>query len=415
MRNDITDRHRTKSERPHDRAPADVSASSSHRRPQRTTHGWEARLAEHTFDRAAGKRPREEREPYRQPKRPMHDLEWTAADLHQAEHQLDPAAKEQLQEQREQYRKWLSAPSRVPQNHNARLCVSVAKKNALARHISCGLALPFLDENVNAQTNAQWLDKYLLMIANARRATGAGVTHSELDRCTEVAAQYLCKTKWFDGASLTQLAHVGNKLSKHPNQQACMDAIAWIAGQLNQADDLSGLDGRHSVLLLNAFAKNFNSGRCERAVARLARHLQRNHPARSSLDAQNIGLALNAFSKWPDNPDCQSMAYLLADMLASKSRLRHAMDGQSVANALNALSKWPDTPHCADAANALALRLTNDRNLRYVLKPQEFGNTLNALSKWPDTPDCTAAVKALASRLADERGLRNALDPQGVA
>ncbi|WP_371217379.1 XopAD/skwp family type III secretion system effector [Pseudomonas savastanoi pv. phaseolicola] len=415
LRNDITDRHRTKSERPHDRAPADVSASSSHRRPQRTTHGWEARLAEHTFDRAAGKRPREEREPYRQPKRPMHDLEWTAADLHRAEHQLDPAAKEQLQEQREQYRKWLSAPSRVPQNHNARLCVSVAKENALARHIGCGLALPFLDESVNAQTNAQWLDKYLLMIASARRATGAGVTHSELDRCTEVAAQYLCKTKWFDGASLTQLAHVGNKLSKHPNQQACMDAIAWIAGQLNQADDLSGLDGRHSVLLLNAFAKNFNSGRCERAVARLARHLQRNHPARSSLDAQHIGLALNAFSKWPDNPDCQSMAYLLADMLASNRRLRHAMDGQSVANALNALSKWPDTPHCADAANALALRLANDRNLRYVLKPQEFGNTLNALSKWPDTPDCADAANALASRLADERGLRNALDPQGVA
>nr|WP_015060666.1 XopAD/skwp family type III secretion system effector [Pseudomonas savastanoi]CBZ39966.1 conserved hypothetical protein [Pseudomonas savastanoi pv. savastanoi] len=415
LRNDITDRHRTKSERPHDRAPADVSASSSHRRPQRTTHGWEARLAEHTFDRAAGKRPREEREPYRQPKRPMHDLEWTAADLHQAEHQLDPAAKEQLQEQREQYRKWLSAPSRVPQNHNARLCVSVAKKNALARHISCGLALPFLDENVNAQTNAQWLDKYLLMIANARRATGAGVTHSELDRCTEVAAQYLCKTKWFDGASLTQLAHVGNKLSKHPNQQACMDAIAWIAGQLNQADDLSGLDGRHSVLLLNAFAKNFNSGRCERAVARLARHLQRNHPARSSLDAQNIGLALNAFSKWPDNPDCQSMAYLLADMLASKSRLRHAMDGQSVANALNALSKWPDTPDCTAAVKALASRLADERGLRNALDPQGVANALNALSKWPDTPDCADAANALASRLADERGLRNALAPQGVA
>nr|WP_238986163.1 XopAD/skwp family type III secretion system effector [Pseudomonas syringae]SPD89488.1 hypothetical protein PSCFBP6110_P200070 [Pseudomonas syringae pv. cerasicola] len=415
LRNDITDRHPTKSERPHDRAPADVSASSSHRRPQRTTHGWEARLAEHTFDRAAGKRPREEREPYRQPKRPMHDLEWTAADLHRAEHQLDPAAKEQLQEQREQYRKWLSAPSRVAQNHNARLCVSVAKKNALARHIGCGLALPFLDESVNAQTNAQWLDKYLLMIASARRATGAGVTHSELDRCTEVAAQYLCKTKWFDGASLTQLAHVGNKLSKHPNQQACMDAIAWIAGQLNQADGLSGLDGRHSVLLLNAFAKNFNSGRCERAVARLARHLQRNHSTRSSLDPQNIGLALNAFSKWPDNPDCQSTASLLADMLASNRRLRHAMDGQSVANALNALSKWPDTPDCADAANALASRLAKDRELRNALNPQDVANALNALSKWPDTPDCADAANALASRLAKDRELRNALNPQGVA
>ncbi|WP_082336014.1 XopAD/skwp family type III secretion system effector [Pseudomonas syringae] len=415
LRNDITDRHPTKSERPHDRAPADVSASSSHRRPQRTTHGWEARLAEHTFDRAAGKRPREEREPYRQPKRPMHDLEWTAADLHRAEHQLDPAAKEQLQEQREQYRKWLSAPSREAQNHNARLCVSVAKKNALACHIGCGLALPFLDENVNAQTNAQWLDKYLLMIANARRATGAGVTHSELNRCTEVAAQYLCKTKWFDGASLTQLAHVGNKLSKHPNQQACMDAIAWIAGQLNQADGLSGLDGLHSVLLLNAFAKNFNSGRCERAVARLARHLQRNHSTRSSLDPQNIGLALNAFSKWPDNPDCQSTASLLADMLASNRRLRHAMDRQSVANALNALSKWPDMPDCTAAVKALASRLAKDRELRNALNPQGVANALNALSKWPDTPHCANAANALASRLADERTLRNALNPQGVA
>ncbi|EFW77367.1 hypothetical protein PsgB076_28870, partial [Pseudomonas savastanoi pv. glycinea str. B076] len=345
----------------------------------------------------------------------MHDLEWTAADLHRAEHQLDPAAKEQLQEQREQYRKWLSAPSRVPQNHNARLCVSVAKENALARHIGCGLALPFLDENVNAQTNAQWLDKYLLMIANARRATGAGVTPSELDRCTEVAAQYLCKTKWFDGASLTQLAHVGNKLSKHPNQQACMDAIAWIAGQLNQADGLSGLDGRHSVLLLNAFAKNFNSGRCERAVARLARYLRRNPQVRSSLNAQNIGLALNAFSKWPDNPDCQSTASLLADMLASNNSLRHAMDGQSVANALNALSKWPDIPRCAVAADELARRLANNHNLGHVLKPQEFGNTLNALSKWPDKPRCADAASALARRLEAEPGLCNALDPQCVA
>ncbi|EGH19433.1 hypothetical protein Pgy4_41329, partial [Pseudomonas savastanoi pv. glycinea str. race 4] len=35
---------------------------------------------------------------------------------------------------------------------------------------------------------------------------------------------------------------------KHPNQQACMDAIAWIAGQLNQADDLSGLDRPHALL-----------------------------------------------------------------------------------------------------------------------------------------------------------------------
>lgn len=48
-------------------------------------------------------------------------------------------------------------------------------------------------------------------------------------------------TGWFEGASLKQLAHVGNKLSKHQNLPACMEAIAWIAGELTQADDLVGL------------------------------------------------------------------------------------------------------------------------------------------------------------------------------
>ncbi|UIA83798.1 hypothetical protein LU604_01350 [Erwinia tracheiphila] len=342
-------------------------------------------------------------------------MELTVAELRRAEHQLDPAAKKQLKTQREQYRKWLSEPNQTAQNHNAALCVSMARKNALAHHIRCGLALPFLDENANAQTNAQWLDKYLRMIASARRATGADLTHSDLDRCTEVAAQYLYKTGWFGGASLKQLAHLGNKLSKHPNQQACMDAIAWIAEQLRQADDLSGLGDIHSVLLLNAFTKNFNSGRCERAVARLARHLQRNHQVRPSLDAKNIGLVLNAFSKWSDNTDCQSMAYLLADMLASNSRLRHAMDGQCVTLTLNALSKWPHTPQCADAASALALRLANDRKLRNALEPQGVATALNALSKWPDTPQCADAATALASRLASSCGLRNALNPQELA
>ncbi|WP_205923428.1 hypothetical protein, partial [Rhizobium leguminosarum] len=230
----------------------------------------------------------------------MHRLV-TAADLRLAEHQLGSEAKKRLQAERKWYQQQLSASSQIAQNHNAGLCVSMARDNELARRIAGGLALPFLEGSVNAQTNAQRLDKYLQMIANARRAKGAGITHHDLDRCTELAAQYLCETGWFEGASLKQLAHVGNKLSKHPNQQSCMDAIAWIAGQLAQADDLSGLRAYPSVLLLNAFAKNINSGRCKRAVARLARYLQRDDQARQSLDAQSIGLALNAFSKWFDN------------------------------------------------------------------------------------------------------------------
>ncbi|MBP2449648.1 shikimate kinase/glutaredoxin-related protein [Rhizobium leguminosarum] len=333
-------------------------------------------------------------------------------DLHLAELQLDSAAKKRLQAERERSQQQLNL---IAQNHNAGLCVSMARDNELARRFAGGLALPFLEARVNAQTNAQWLDTYLRMIANARRVKGAGIRHGDLDRCTELAAQYLCETRWFEGVSLEQLAHVGNKLSKHPNQQACMDAIAWIAGRLEQADDLSGLSGTPSALLLNAFAKNINSGRCERAVARLARYLQRDDQARQSLNAQDIGLALNAFSKWYDNPDCQSMAHSLAALLASDSRLRHAMAPQGVANALNALSKWPDTAVCKNAANALAGRLAGEPRLRKGLEPQGVANALNALSKWPDTAVCKNAAKALAGRLADEPTLRKALTAQEVA
>ncbi|WP_184328264.1 XopAD/skwp family type III secretion system effector [Rhizobium leguminosarum] len=411
-RDDPTERRGTAPERRPDRMPADGSVSSSHRGPQRPTHGLEAtagRLTEQQSDRTAGKRPREE--PYGQRKRPMHRLV-TAADLRLAEHQLDSAGKKRLRAERELYQRQLNL---IAQNHNADLCVSMARDNQLAHRIAGGLALPFLEGSVNAQTNAKRLDKYLQMLANARRPTRAGITHRDLDRCTELSVQYLCETGWFEGASLKQLAHVGNKLSKHPNQQACMDAIAWIAGQLEQADDLSGLRGTPSVLLLNAFAKNINSGRCKRAVARLARYLRRDDQARQSLNAQDIGLALNAFSKWFDNPDCQSMARSLAALLASDSRLRHAMEPQQVANALNALSKWPDAADCKNAANALAGRLADEPTLCKALDPQGVANALNALSKWPDTADCKNAANALARRLADEPTLRNTLNAQGVA
>ncbi|MCE4517935.1 hypothetical protein LYZ87_21095, partial [Xanthomonas hortorum pv. vitians] len=417
---DPTDQHGIAPDRRLDTVPADVSVASSHPRPQRPTHdGLEARVnlrsTDQQSDRIAGKRPREEQEPYRQPKRLIHGVRLTTADLRMAEDQLDSAAKEQLQVQRQQQRRQLSESGGIARNHNAGLCVSMAYDNELARRMRDGMALPFLEEGVNLQINARRLDKYLQLIAHARRARRAGVLPRDLDRCTELAAQYLCETGWFEGASLAQLAHVGNKLSKHPNQPACIDAIAWIAGQLNQADDLVGLSGYLSALLLNAFAKNIDSGRCERAVARLARHLLRDNRVRQSLNAWEISLALNTFSKWFDNPDCQATAHRLAALVASDKCLRYAMDAQSVANTLNALCKWPDNTACAAAASALAGRLADYGKLRKDLKPQEVGNALNALSKWPDTPVCGEAVSALAARLADESKLRNDLGPQGVA
>ncbi|WP_372191393.1 XopAD/skwp family type III secretion system effector [Xanthomonas axonopodis pv. desmodiigangetici] len=410
---------RIRTERYPDRVTADVGASSAHHRPQRSSqqHGVEAsaslRPREQPSEWSARKRPREEQAPSRQSKRPFHGMGLTE-DLRRAEHQLDSAEKKRLQAQRQQQQRQLSEPHGIAGNHNAGLCVSMAYDNELAHRMREGMALPFLEESVNAQVNAQRLDKYLQLIATARRAR-AGVTPRDLDRCTELAAQYLSGTGWFEGASLAQLAHVGNKLSKHPNQPACMEAIAWIAGQLDQADDLVGLSGYPSVLLLNAFSKNLDSGRCERAVARLARHLARDDRAWQSLTAWDISLALNTFSKRFDNPDCQATAHRLAARVASDKRPRHAMDAQSVANALNALCKWPDNTACATAASALATRLTAEGRLRKDLKPQEVGSALNALSKWSDNTDCAAAVSALAERLADESKLRKSLDGQGVA
>ncbi|WP_406848440.1 XopAD/skwp family type III secretion system effector, partial [Xanthomonas citri] len=411
---------RIRTERYPDRVTADVGASSAHHRPQRSSqqHGVEAsaslRPREQPSEWSARKRPREEQAPSRQSKRPFHGMELTTDDLRRAEHQLDSAEKKRLQAQRQQQQRQLSEPHGIARNHNAGLCVSMAYDNELAHRMREGMALPFLEESVNAQVNAQRLDKYLQLIATARRAR-AGVTPRDLDRCTELAAQYLSGTGWFEGASLAQLAHVGNKLSKHPNQPACMEAIAWIAGQLDQADDLVGLSGYLSVLLLNALAKNIDSGRCERAVARLARHLARDDRAWQSLTVLDISLALNTFSKRFDNPDCQATAHRLAARVASDKRLRHAMDAQNVANTLNALSKWPDDAVCGEAASALAERLTDDPGLRKDLKLQEVGSVLNALSKWSDNTDCAAAVSALAERLADESKLRKSLDGQGVA
>ncbi|WP_082244299.1 XopAD/skwp family type III secretion system effector [Xanthomonas fragariae] len=375
-RNDPTHWRDTAPGRRPDKMPADAGAASSHLRTQRPSHG----------------------------------LELMTKDLCLAEQKLDPTAKERLWEERERYRRPLETDSLIDQTHNARLCVAMARDNELVRRIvGCKLALPFLYWRDSAEANAQRLGKYLQMLANARPA--AGVTQRDLDHCTDLAAKYLYETGWFNGAPLGQLAHMGNKLSKHPDQPACMEAIAWIAVQVEQADGRLGLNGRELALLLNAFAKNTNSGRCERAAARLARYLRREPRARQSLNAQGISLALNAFSKWFDHPDCPALAPRLVD----ERGLRNALNPQHVANVSNALSKWPDTPDCKTAATALAPRLVDERGLRNALNPQHVANVSNALSKWPDTPDCKTAATALAPRLVDERGLRNALNPQHVA
>ncbi|AVQ07991.1 XopAD/skwp family type III secretion system effector [Xanthomonas vasicola] len=410
---------RIKTERQLDTMTADVDASPAHLRPQRPLqHGVEARAflrpREQPSERSARKRPREEQAPSRQSKQPFHGMGRTWGDLRTAEHQLDWPEHKRLQAQRQHQQQQLGESHGIARNHNAGLCVSMAYDNELAHRMRGRMALPFLEESVNAQVNAQRLDKYLQLIATARRAR-AGVTPRDLDRCTELAAQYLSKTAWFEGASLKQLAHVSNKLSKHQNLPACMEAIAWIAGQVTQADDLVGLGGYPSVLLLNAFSKNLDSGRCERAVARLARYLRRDDHARQSLQAQQISLALNTFSKWPDNPDCQAMAHRFAALVASDKRLRSDMDAQSVATALNALCKWPDTPDCENAASALAERLVDEPRLRQDLKSQEVANALNALSKWPNDAVCAEAASALAERLVDDPGLRKFLEPIDVS
>ncbi|WP_407471467.1 XopAD/skwp family type III secretion system effector [Xanthomonas campestris pv. raphani] len=420
-RDDAADRRSRVPESRTDRVPAYASTSS-----RRMPHQPTSRLEQTTKDtglaeqgaRRGSKRMREGQEPSRPLQRPRHAqgltraLELNVEDLRRVEQNLSPAAQQRLRQERELQRQQLNDLRRRAQPHNADLCLPMAQRNELAHRIDCKLALPFLDVRAEANDNTGWLSTYLLMIANASGARS--VRQGDLDRCTALAAQYLYKTGWFDGASLRELAHVGNKLNKHLHLPACMEAIAWIAGQLERAKGPLRLDGKSYALLLNAFAKNTDSRSCERAVARVARHL---HDSQDQhyLNPLGISLALNAFSKWFDNQDCRTMAHSLAERLASSSQLRNALTETQLASTLNALSKWPNVAVCEQVASVLALRLAEHPDLLKKMDSQSVANTLNALSKWPEKKICEEIASALASRLSKDPGLCNAFEPQGVS
>ncbi|PPU52319.1 XopAD/skwp family type III secretion system effector [Xanthomonas arboricola] len=420
-RDDAADRRSRVPESRMDRAPA-YASTSSRRMPQQPTFGLDqttedSGVAEPGANRGS-KRTREGQEPYRPLQRPRHahgqtrGLELNVEDLQRAERNLSPSAQQRLRQERKLQRQQLDDLRRRARSHSADLCLPMAQRNELAHRIDCKLALPFLDGRAEANDNTGWLSTYLLMIANASRV--GSVRREDLDRCTDLAAQYLYKTGWFDGASLRELAHVGNKLNKHLSLPACMEAIAWIAGQLERAKGPLRLDGKSYALLLNAFAKNTDSRRCERAVACVARRL---HDSQDQhyLTPLGISLALNAFSKWFDNQDCRTMAHSLAERLASSSHLRNALTETQLASTLNALSKWPNVAVCEQAASVLALRLAEHSDLLQKMDSQSVANTLNALSKWPEKKICEEIASALALRLSKDPVLCNAFEPQGVS
>lgn len=290
----------------------------------------------------------------------------------------------------------------------------MARDNALAYRNGYGWALSFLDGGATSEKNAEWLDRYLQMLLRASVSQQSEGHQSDLERCTDLAAHYLVKTGWFEDASLQRLVYLGNTLAKYTERPACMEAIAWIAGEVLEHDSLSELSVKNLALLTNALSKNSESKNCERAVARLGRNL-----LRKRLDQDTLGISqlLNALSKWPDNPDCRQTAERLARRIADNdSALVRGLDARTVANWLNALSKWPEESGCQRVGNRLAGRIAEGNGaLVWKMEAQHVANSLNALSKWPDHPDCPEAAKALAARLTNDGSLRQAMTKQHVA
>ncbi|WP_284274063.1 XopAD/skwp family type III secretion system effector [Bradyrhizobium iriomotense] len=343
----------------------------------------------------------------------------TAEQLTECERGLRHDEIEQLRQlrryQREQLR--LAVQPDLPREHHVRhprACIEMARDNVLADRNGYGWALPFLDRGATPEKNAGWLNRYFQMLGRSATSPQSDQYRPDLERCTDLAAHYLVKTDWFVDAPLHQLVHLGSQLGKHPGRATCMQAVAWLAGEVLEHDSLPELSGKNLALLANALSKNTRSYRCEQAVARLGRVLLRERLDRD-LTAQGASLVLNAMSKWSGNPDCHSAGERLAGRIAHDAALIWEMVAQAVAISLNAVSKWPDSPACQNASERLAERIANDAGLVRDMDAQNVANSLNALSKWPGSPACRSAGECLGERVASDEALLQEMNAEAVA
>ncbi|MDB0511657.1 Type III effector protein (Skwp 4) [Ralstonia solanacearum] len=327
---------------------------------------------------------------------------------------LNSAALQQLKSQREDQCGQLQklAAQAKDRKVDPHFCPQLASDNVLARRNRFGQALVFLDGAVSAEENARRLSNYLWILSRSSQQGGQD-EQRRLARCVDIATSYLLKTNWFEGAPFALLANLGNHLSKYPDRRAAMAAIAWIAGQVLEPEQLPWLTTKQLALLANAFSKNPDNLQCEQAMARIAS--QELDPYAEELATLSASLLFNAMSKWPDNPDCRIAAEQLAERLAEDANMLRTMTAQEVASTLNALSKWPDSEICRTAVEHLADRLTWDRTLLLNMFAQQVANALNALSKWPKADACRRAAPCLARRVLNDDRIVHTLNPQGMA
>ncbi|MEF9387442.1 XopAD/skwp family type III secretion system effector [Ralstonia solanacearum species complex bacterium KE056] len=339
----------------------------------------------------------------------------TRAQLTDYRQWLDAKALRQLNGQREAQCRQLQALVDDAWNQKVDLqrCAQLTSDNILAQRNRCGQALVFLDGTVPADENARRVGDYLWVLSQSSSAQAGWQGQRQLECCVDLAASYLFKTHWFDQAPCTQLSNLGNLLSKYPSRPAAMEAIAWIAGQVVASVRLPRLNGKQLALLANAFSKNTDSQRCERAVARIAS--QGLDDCEEALATQSVSLLLNAMSKWPDNAACRATAERLATWLADDAGMLREMSAQHVASTFNALSKWPDSVACGKVVERLAERVAKESRLRQALSAQQVANALNAMSKWPKAAACRTGALHLARRVADDDRILSTLNPQGVA
>ncbi|WP_322885864.1 hypothetical protein U8C32_26960 (plasmid) [Sinorhizobium medicae] len=267
------------------------------------------------------------------------------------------------------------------------------RDNVLADHNEHGWALPFLDGGATPEKNAEWLGKYFQMLKRSATSPQSDRYRPDLERCTDLAAHYLVKTDWFVDAPLQQLVRLGSNLSKHPRRATCMQAVAWIAGEVLEHDSLPELSAKNLALLANALSKNTRSDRCEQAVARLGRVLLRERLDRD-LTAQGASKVLNALSKWPGSPACRSAGESLGERVASDDTLLQEMNAETVASTFTALSKWLDSPVSQMTGRLMAEQIANDTPLVEDMDERHLAELLNAMSKWPENRSCRKGAGA---------------------
>jgi len=380
-----------------------TSTASTNRAGRSSPAGLRPRFAGTAMSQQTPARVRPERH---RVSRPAYDIQQAGPTPAELQAAFTGHASQQAQATRAQQIALLRGPYR-----GIRGVLDMEKNPVLTQPGRRASALAFLGPDQSPDEGLRHLNAYVDHLTKATRDASDPVTQTRLNHCLDDVAHHLVKTGWFETGSVSQLAHLANKLRTHERNPAVSAAISWIATQVMSRPASQLRDSKEVSLLLNAFSKLPRERRTE-PLAHLARAMDADPSLVSGLQPIGISTALNAFSTTPESRDCSRMGLQLAQRLVDRPDIVEAFDEQGVSNALNALAKWPHEPACQEAMRQLAARIPA---LCPTLNKQGLANSLHALSRLPNDPACRQAAEAIVRRLATDATPADTMNPEELA